>query len=122
MPAQLQAGDLNRRITLQRATVTTSTPYNEPVEVWGDLGTVAARRVDASAGEGYRAAEVGAQISTRFTVRYSSLTRTLTPKDRISFDDNNGNGVRLYNITGTREPIGTTRQWIEIDAVASADK
>jgi len=116
MPAQLQAGDLDRRITLQRATVTTSTPYNEPVEVWGDIGTISAQRADASAAEGYRAAEVGAQISTRFTVRYWSLTRGLTPKDRISFEG------KLYNITATRERVGTTRQWIEIDAVASADK
>lgn len=116
MPAQLQAGDLDRRITLQRVSSANGVPYNEPVETWSDLGTVWAKRYDASAAESYRAAEVGAEISTRFTVRYSSLTRTLTPKDRISFDG------KLFNITGCREPAGTTRQWIEIDATARADK
>lgn len=116
MSAQLQAGDLNRRIAFQRATLSAGGDYNEPQETWATIATVWAKRHDASAGEAYRAQEVGAQISIRFTVRYSSLTRTLTPVDRIVFDG------KTYNITTCREPAGTTRQWIEIDAVARADK
>lgn len=116
MPAQMQGGDLDYRITIQRATVAVAGDYGEPIETWSDLVTIWAKRHDASAGEAYRAAEVSAQISVHFTVRYSTVTNSITPKDRILF---NGD---LYNITAKREPLGTRRQWIEIDAVARADK
>ena len=115
MPAQLQAGDLDRRITFQRVTVTTGGAYNEPQEVWSDLVAVRAKRTDASAAEGYRAAEVGTQISTRFTVRWSSLVSSVSPLDRLVFEG------RTFNITGVREVAGATRQWIEIDAVARGE-
>ena len=110
MPA---AGELDRRITIQRATVTLN-EFNEPIETWGDLTTVWAKRRDASATESYRAQEVGAQISTRFTIRWSTTVEGVTPTDRVSFDD------RLYNITAVRD-IGRN-QWREIDAVARADE
>lgn len=116
MPAQKQSGVLDRRITVQRAALVAGGDYNEPQEVWSDLATLWARRNDASAGEAYRAQEIGAQISARFLVRYSSLTATITPKDRISFDG------ETYNVTATREPLGTRNQWIEIDAVARDDR
>lgn len=108
------AGILDRRITIQRATVDRNA-LNEPIETWGTLATVYAGAADASAGEAYRAQEVGAQITTRFTVRHSSTTATITPTDRISY------GGRLYNITAVREKAGTRNRWIEIDAVARAD-
>lgn len=116
MPAHKQAGDLDRRITVQRATLVAGGDYNEPQEVWADLVILWARRADASAGETYKAQEVGASISTRFRVRYSTLNATITPKDRIAFDG------ASFNITAVREPAGTRRQWIEIDCVARADK
>jgi SPP1 family predicted phage head-tail adaptor len=116
MPAQKQAGELDRRITIQRAELVAGGDYNEPLEVWSDLVTLWARRADASAGEAYRAQEVGASISTRFRVRYSTLNATITPKDRVSFKGD------LYNITKIREPADTRNQWLEIDCVARADK
>lgn len=116
MPAQLQAGDLDRRIRIERATLSVGGDYNEPQELWVMVVTVWAKRHDASAAEAYRAQEVGAQISTRFTVRYSSIVDTLTPKDRIVFDG------KIFNITAIREPTGTRNQWREIDAVARADQ
>jgi SPP1 family predicted phage head-tail adaptor len=108
------AGTLDRRITIRRATVTLN-EFNEPIETWSDLATVWAKRTDASAAEGYRAQEVGAQISARFLIRYSSDVADVDPKDRIAFDG------REYNIIGVREPQGTRNQWREIDAVARAD-
>ena len=110
MPA---AGELDRRITIQRATVTLN-EFNEPIETWGDLTTVWAKRRDASATESYRAQEVGAQITARFTICWSTTVESVTPSDRVSFDD------RLYNITAVRD-IGRN-QWREIDAVARADE
>lgn len=116
MPAQKQAGVLDRRIVLQRAEMVAGGDYNEPQESWYNFATLWAKRADASAGEAYRAQEVGAQISTRFTVRYSILTASITPKDRIVFNS------ETFNVTATREPVGTRNQWIEIDAVARADR
>jgi SPP1 family predicted phage head-tail adaptor len=116
MAAQKQAGELDRRITVQRAELATGGDYNEPQEAWTDIATVSARRADASAGEAYRAQEVGAEISTRFRVRWSALTASITPKDRVSYEG------KLYNVTAVREPAGTRNQWLEIDCVARPDR
>jgi len=107
------SGDLDRRITIQRATVTVN-EFNEPIETWGDLTTVWARRRDASAAESYRAQEVGAEITARFTIRWSWTVKSVNPRDRLSFEG------RLYNITAVRD-IGRN-QWREIDAAARADE
>jgi SPP1 family predicted phage head-tail adaptor len=110
----MSAGDLDRRITIQRARVTLN-GFNEPIETWDDLVSVRAKRTDASATEAYRAQEVGAQISARFKIRHSSEVADIRPRDRIVFND------REYNITRVSEPEGTRNRWIEIDAVARAD-
>lgn len=107
-------GSLDRRITIQRATVERN-DLNEPIETWGTLATRWAKRMDASAGEAYKAQEVGAEITTRFTVRHDSVTSTVTPTDRIAYEG------RLYNITAARE-VKQRNRWIEIDAVARADE
>lgn len=116
MPAKLQGGKLNYRVTVQRNTQAVSGGYNEPQDTWVDLVTIWARRADLSDAEAYRAQEVGAQITTRFVVRYSSIAKTITPKDRLIF---NGD---YFNIVGIKEPVDTQRQWLEISAVARADK
>jgi SPP1 family predicted phage head-tail adaptor len=109
----MTAGKLDRRIAIQRATVTPN-EFNDPIETWSDLTTVWAKRRDASATESYRAQEVGAEITARFTVRWSSVVASVTPRDRLRFDG------RLYNITAVRD-VGRNR-WREIDAVARADE
>jgi SPP1 family predicted phage head-tail adaptor len=106
------AGFLDRRITLQRAT-TERNWFNETIETWNTLAAVYANKADASASESYRAQEVGADITARFTIRYSTSVADLNPRDRLSFD-----GL-LYNITGVREK--QRKRWIEIDCVARAD-
>lgn len=108
------AGILDRRITIQRATVARN-GFNEPIETWGTLATVFANKADASASESYRAQEVGAQITTRFTIRWSGTVSDVNARDRITF------GARVYNITGAREKTGTRNRWIEIDCVARED-
>jgi SPP1 family predicted phage head-tail adaptor len=104
--------DRKERVTIQRATITYN-QFNEPVETWADLATVWAKRMDASAGESYRAQEVGAQITTRFTVLRTSVIANVNPKDRISYDG------RTFNITAVREV--KRNRWLEIDAVARAE-
>jgi SPP1 family predicted phage head-tail adaptor len=106
------AHDLKWPIVILRA-VTTRNAFNEEVESWVTLAEVGAKVTDASAGEAYRAAEVGAQISAHFVIRWSPEVGDLTPRDRITF-----NG-RQYNITAIRD--FERGEWREIDAVARGD-
>jgi SPP1 family predicted phage head-tail adaptor len=105
-------GSLNRRVTFQRSTVSYN-DFNEPVETWATLAEVWVNRRDASAGESYRAQEVGGQLSIRFTIRYSSDVATINPRDRVLY---NGG---VYNITGVRET--KRNRWLEVDAVIQPD-
>ncbi len=106
------AGNLDRRITLRRVT-TVNNEFNEPVETWTDFATVWAQRRDASANESYRAQEVGAEISARFTIRLSSLVADVDPLYRVLFKG------REYNITAVREL--DRNRFLEIDAVARSE-
>jgi SPP1 family predicted phage head-tail adaptor len=105
---------LDHRVTVLRAVATVS-DYNEPVETFSSYITVWMRRIDVSMGETVRAAEVGADITAHFVVRYSPEVATVTPKDRLQLED----GL-LYDITGVRELA--RNQWLEIHAVARADR
>lgn len=111
---QIQGGDLDRRIVLLRATLTPNA-YNEQVEVFSAIGTVSAKKVDASGYESYRSGEVNATNLVRFTIRFNAVTASVTAKDRIAY------GNRFYNITTTREMMDRRKRYIEIDAVVRGD-
>jgi SPP1 family predicted phage head-tail adaptor len=106
------SGDMNRRITLQRATVVRN-EFNEEIETWATFAEVWANRADVSAAESFRAQEVGAQLTTRFRIRYSATVATLNPRDRLVY------AGKLYNITGVREK--QRNRWLEVDCVARND-
>lgn len=107
-------GALDRRIQFRRATLTDD--GFGLVEAWSDHGEpVWAEKKDVSDGERWRAGEVQASITTRFTVRWSSFTADLTPKDRLVCE-----GVE-HDITGIKE-FGARRTYLEITAAARADK
>lgn len=106
------AAYLNRRCLLQRATVITN-EFNEQIELWTTFAAVWCGKKDASASESYRAQEVGAEITMRVTIRYSSDVAELNPRNRLIFD-----GV-TYNITGVRET--DPQRFLEIDCVARKD-
>lgn len=105
--------NLDHRIGILRLT-DTKNDYNETTQDYETYIIVWAQRRDVSAGESYKAAQVNSEISVRFTVRYSSETATITPKDRIVLE----NGF-TYNITGKREI--ERNKWLEIDAVSVSD-
>jgi SPP1 family predicted phage head-tail adaptor len=113
----MQAGDLDRRITLQRATATQN-ELNEDVDTWADVATVWARRRDASDSqkiEYMAAGQVGAFIVSRFTVRSSSVTRDVTPVDRLMHEG------KVWEIRGVKEADEGRRRFIEITASRDAD-
>lgn len=108
------AGNLDRKITIQRAT-TVPNEFNEPVETWADFVTVWAMRRDVSDGEKFAAGQVGSSLRSRFTIRSSSETRTITPADRLAHDS------AIWSIHGVKEANEGRRRFIEITAVKDAD-
>lgn len=108
----LAAGDLDRRITIERAQ-SVRNEFNEPEEQWHALATVWASKRDVSDRERVASQEVGAEVTTRFQIRWSTQVRDVDAKDRITFDG------RTYSIVATKE-LGR-REGIEITAAARAD-
>lgn len=106
------AKSLDCRVTLRRATYTTS-PLNTQIATWADLDTVWAEQSYRNASESDGVQQLRATLESRFVIRWSSIVADLNPKDRIMFDD------REYDIKQVL-PIGR-RQWLEIHAVARAD-
>lgn len=93
----MRAGDLDRRITIRRFTSTIDPGSGQQIEEWADLTTVWASWRRASAREQLAAAELSAEITDIFEVRYSSKTKTITPEDRIVYEG------RAYNIVEATE-------------------
>ena len=114
------AGKLDRRITIQRSTAGVS-PFNAEILTWDDFITVSAERRDFSEGERFAtearaAGQVGSQIIARFRVRSSTLTRTITARDRISHDG------AIWNIKiAPYETLDGRRRFIWITAARDAD-
>lgn len=109
----MRSEKLDRRITIERALVAYDDD-NQPVVEWVELTTVWASKLDISDGEKVRAAQVGATLTTRFQIRWSSMVADVNPKDRIV-----SAGV-TYDISGVKE-IGR-REGVEITAAAKADE
>lgn len=109
----IPSGKLDRRIQIRRSTATDD--GLQMVETWADHGSpIWAARKDVSDGERAAAGWMEATSVARFTLRSSSFTRGLTPKDRIATDG------RDYNIQGIKE-LGR-RDWLEITAIARVDQ
>lgn len=108
----MDAGRLDRRITLKRAT-STANAFNEAVETWSSLATVWASVVPISDSERMRAGETLAAKKSRFTIRWSSTVADVDPRDRLTFDG------RDYDINGVKE-VGR-REYLEITATARAE-
>jgi SPP1 family predicted phage head-tail adaptor len=108
----MESGKLDRRITIERAN-TTKNSDNEPVTAWAELAKRWASKKDVSDGEKIRAAEVGATVTTRFQVRWDSVTKTITGADRIVYDG------QVYEIEGTKEL--ERREGVEITASRQND-
>ena len=108
----MRAGDLNRRITIQRVSVTQD-EYNNDVETWEDFCTVWASYEPLSDGERLRAGERAAEASARFQIRHSSQVADVSAWDRLLF------GCVVHNISHVKE-IGR-REGIELTTIARAD-
>lgn len=106
----LAAGDLDRRITIQRA-MTVTDELGSEVPAWIDLTTVWASVEWVKDGERFRAAEVAAYAEVRFTIRWGV---GVTAQDRVRYDG------RVYEIVGPPKEIGR-RVGQEISASGRAE-
>ena len=102
----------DRRITLERGGV--SDDGFSQVETWEPLAEVWAEVDPISDGERWRAGEVGASVTHRFRIRYSTTVADLNPRDRLTYEG------RAFDIGGVKE-MGR-REGLEITASARADQ
>jgi SPP1 family predicted phage head-tail adaptor len=110
--ANVNAGTLDQRIAFL-IPVEGVDAFNAPVQTFETFDEVWAARKDVSTMEALRSREVGAEITARFTVRYSLLTARIDPRFRLRHDGAD------FDITGVRR-VGRAH-WIEIDARARAE-
>lgn len=115
----MRAGDLDRRITLQSATLTRDA-MNNPTRTWADVATVWASRLDVSDGERIAAKQVGAEIGTRFVIRHSETVEDVNPTWRLTSDGVTYEIVAVKEVKKMQGDRGRKRGF-EITAVARAD-
>ena len=84
----MRAGILDRRITIQRKTLTAS-GSGEPIETWATIAGCERRAASAPlpvrAGENLALPGIIATDQVTFKIRYSSEVATLNAKDRIIY-------------------------------------
>lgn len=106
------AGKLDRRIFIDRPTVTQNT-LGEEITVWVQAARVWASWRRASARETLAGAEIAATVSDIFEIRYSSQVADVEPKWRLTYEGTE------YDIE-TVDEIGR-RVGLRIGAVARSD-
>lgn len=112
----MDAGRLDRRVTLQRAT-TAADAYGERVQTWADLATVWAEKIESGrlvAREQADAGEARVALARRkFRIRWSETVAVIDASDRLLFEGD------AYDILGVTE-LGR-REGLEIECTARAD-
>ncbi len=109
------AGDLDRRITVERYNESARDEFNEATGAWESYTTVWASRQDVSDAEKVTADQVNAVRSSRFVIRSSIKSRAITPNDRINYNS------LLWDIHGIKETREGRKRFLEITAMAQAD-
>lgn len=107
------AGGLDRRITIERATVTYN-ELNEEVPTWGSYATIWAGRSDLSDGERNAAGQVGSYLMSRFVIRSSPTAKAIKPSDRVSYEG-------IWNIHGIKETQEGRNRFLELTCAKDND-
>lgn len=110
----MQAGRLDRRVTLRRKVSGLDAAGGETA-TWVTVGeNVAASRTPIRDDERIRAAAVGASATDRFQVRWAEAWKDLAPEDQLDCEG------RAYDVVAVKE-IGR-RRGLEITAVRLAER
>jgi SPP1 family predicted phage head-tail adaptor len=104
----MNAGILNRRVTIDR-NFATQDSSGDPVADWQELATVWAAITPGVGHESDFNNDIRAEMVTVIRVRYSPLTASLTPVDRIRY------GARIYNVVNA-EDVGMAHDEVLIEA------
>ena len=107
--AEIDTGKLDKRVRLERATVTEDARGAE-VKTWAPLKTVWAQRMQQRPFEAWRAGGTAAELETAWRIRWGSEWGDLSPQDRLRFPATDAGAV--YEIIGVTE-IGR-REGLEI--------
>ena len=111
----MEAGRLDRRISIIGKFPTgEADEWNNPIMAEDQSIRVWAQKTDISDAERVRAQQIGATVTTRFLIRYSSRVRNVDPTYRVEFEN------RSYDISAVKE-VGF-REGLEITATARAEK
>jgi head-tail adaptor len=112
----LSAGDLDRRVTLQRATATVDPRFGSALPAaWAAIATVWAQRLPVRDDERVRAAQVGAVVTDRWRLRWSPELAGLGARDQL-VDVETG---QAFGITAVKEIV--RRSVLELTTSASDD-
>lgn len=103
---------MDRRITIERATRADDGFTSAGAAEWSTLAEVWAQATPVSDREKLQSGAVGATLTYRFRVRYSSALAGITPADRVVY------GGVAYNIHAVKE-VGR-RAGLEITAAGEA--
>ena len=106
----MQAGALDRRVTILDHRTDHEDEYGNPVVAYVNVGTIFAKRTDVSDAERVAYGGVVGVKVARFLVRSCELTRAMTQADRLAHDGDE------WNITGIKEAQFDRRQFLEITA------
>lgn len=105
----MQAGKLDRRVTLQRA-VATQDSYGEEIKSWHDIATVWAQKKDLKGTERWLAMQEVANVTCVYAIRYRP---DITPLCRLIDIDG-----RTYNIAAVVEVGRKEGLWLYVEARA----
>lgn len=97
----MEAGKLNRRITIQRKTVTPDS-YNQPIETWKDEFSLWAQVISSGGREYYAAQKLNASTEIVFSVRY---TTGIASTDRIKYGSRVFEILSVNDVNGMREEL-----------------
>lgn len=101
----MQAGKLNKRITLQKPVKTQSSVTGAVVNGWADLAEIWANVTDVSARD-FVAAQAGqSEVTTRIIIRWRD---DVTDKHRILYHG------RVYDIQGVLEDDKSGREYLTL--------
>lgn len=109
----MRASSLDRRILIQKPIKERDQFNNLVITGWTNFISVRASKKDVSDSEKIAAQEVGAEITTRFQVRWNSLIANVDAKDQLICEG------KTYQIVGIKE-LGR-RLGREITATARID-
>ncbi len=104
------AGDLDRLVQLQSATVTNDTNSNEPVSTWATYATVYAAQEFHATQETDANARLYAERGLFFTIRWRA---DVLPEHRIVYRQPGTTVDDVYEIIGRAREIGRM-QWLKI--------